>query len=548
MALDVDNLFDLDQPTVASRCDQLAQLLQEMHPTIYVKRGVIFDYVLNPAAMYSTLHTTLWQQVQQAMSLLALSQNPEIADPDLEDAVASNYRVARLTGEQASGQITMILSEDLPMTVSSGATFTANGQTFQTLTSFTARDVAALVQLPTDRLLVPLSDGTYAFVIDVQCTTEGLAGMLKQNAVVTPANPPANFIKAFATSDFLGGYSAESNTSLINRLLPGIAASALSGPVNMEATLIQQTAFSRVVADSVVGMGAPEMKRDKHSIFPGTTGGKIDWYIRTQALPQSIVLAKTATYVGPDTDGVGLWQFSVGRDDAPGFYDFPLICLPTSGAILGTYQIVSDQRSVDLSPLDNDGFLPDIVNDLEGRYSRFQTATVRFRDTDTPTSGLTVLQSTQAYNVTARALPLIAAIQDAVVAQKTRNPMGDCLVRAAVPCFVRLSLVIRLAPGQLSPDVPTIQNALAALVNQTGFTGALPASQLSQTVQDQLNGASYVDAIDMVGKLQHQDLSWRLLRSTETLLVPEETVRGTSPRTVVFFLDPADVAISILPT
>ncbi len=550
MSLEVTSLFDLDVPTVRNRRDQLAQLLQEMHPTIYVKRGVILDYVLTPAAMYGTMHTSFWANVQQSMSLLALSTNPEIADVNLENAVASNYRITRLPGQQAAGQIAMVLAADVPMTIPQGAIFTSQGQTFQTMTAFTARDTAALVQSPTDRLLTLLSDGTYAFVIDVQAVNEGTAGMISANAVVVPADLPPNFIKAYATNDFVGGYDLESNTSLINRLLPGVAATALSGPTNMEAMLVHDEVFGRVVADSVIGMGKAEMVRDKHSIFPGATGGKVDWYVRTQALPQTMQLTKTATFVGSDTDGAGLWQFSLGRDDAPAFYDIVSISLPTSGTFVGGYGIVSDTRGVDLSPLDNDGFLPDIVNDLEGRYSRFQTATVRFRDTDTPTVGLTAFQSQRAYNVKLRALPLIAEIQDRVAGLGTRNPMGDCLVRAAVPCFVRLSFDLKLVPGLLTPDLPTIQNALAAAVNATGFVGVLPSSMLANIIQGYLTGGSYVDTIDMLGMLRRPDGTRRPLRSTEAVRIPEdakEAVRGVSPRTVVFYLDPNDIAISVLP-
>ena len=550
MSLQVTSLFDLDSATVLSRRDQLAELLQEMHPTIYVKRGVICDYVLNPAAMYDTMHTQFWSNVQQSMSLLALSENPEIADSALEDAVASNYRVTRLTGAYATGQVVIILSEDVPLTIPAGATFTSQGQTFQTVTAFTARDTSALVQQSTDRLLTLLSDGTYAFVIDVQAAATGASSMISANSVVVPADLPPNFVKAYAAGDFSGGYDAESNTSLINRLLPGVAASALSGPVNMEAMLTQSTTFGRAVADSVIGMGKAEMVRDKHSIFPGTTGGKVDWYVRTQALPQTTQLAKTAAFVGLDTDGVGLWQFSLGRDEAPGFYDIASISLPTSGTFAGGYRVVSDIRGVDLSPLDNDGFLPDIADALEGRYSRFQTASVRFRDTDTVTGSLTAFQSQQVYSVLVRALPLIAEIQDAVAALKTRNPMGDCLVKAAVPCFVQLSFDLKLVSGQLSPDLPTIQAALAAAVNATGFTGVLPSSMLANIIQGYLSGGSYVDTIDMLGRLQRPDGTWRPLRSNEAILIPEdprETVRGVSPRTVVFYLNPNDIAISVLP-
>ena len=364
---------------------------------------------------------------------------------------------------------------------------------------------------------------------------------------MAPASAIPNFVKAYVTEDFTGGYSAESVQSLITRLLPGVAARALSGPVNMTAFLMNNTEFEHFVADSVIGMGKTEMLRDKHSIFPGATGGKVDWYVKTQGLPQSLALTKTATLVEQTLDGYGVWQFSLGRDDAPGFYDIPQILLPNSGNSLGSFAIVGEQRGLDLSPLQNDGFLPDVANVLEGAYTRFQTATVRFADTVTPTAGMTPFSTQQDYAVTVRAMPLLADIQEVTAALKFRNPMGDCLVRAPVPCFVKLSFVIRLVQGQLAPDLPTLIGELAQAVNSIGFTGCLPASVLTDIVQGSLTGGSYVDSIDILGRIQRPDGSFRLLRSIQTLEIPDEAASLVSHRTTTFFLDPRDVAITVLP-
>lgn len=540
-----DSLFDLPEATVVSRRNQMAQLLQERHPSIYVKRGVVYDYVLHPGSMFNTAHSLLWDRVWRSGSLVAVAEDPELADEAILEALASNFLVTRLPGQTATGNVTIVLSQSAQVTIPAGALLTANGKKFTTAIPFVSRDSEAGLITAGDRLLSQLSDGTYAFVIDVTAVEEGAASRLVKNAVVVPDDPVPYFVKAYATNDFLGGYDQESLTSLTNRLLPGQAARALSGPVNMTAMLVNNPLFERVVADSVLGMGDAEMFRDKHSIFPGTTGGKMDWYVQTQELPQSVLLTKTATYMEDAGDGHGVWQFSIGRDDAPGFYDVTSIVQTDEADHLGSYPIESDNRMKDMSSLENDGFLPDVVTPLEAAYSRFQTTVIRFKDTDTPVTGLTPFVSTREYAVTVRAMPQIADIQDLVLDRSVRNPMGDCLVKAPVPCFLQVSCTVQLLPGQVEPDLDATKAEMAQMVNRTGFLGVLPASRLTRIIQQYLVGGAYVDAVDVLGRLLRPDGTFRLIRSTETLQVPDEPERMVSARTVVFFLSPDDIAITV---
>jgi hypothetical protein len=432
------------------------------------------------------------------------------------------------------------------VTIPAQSGFSANGLRFVTRTAFSARERATQVITATDRLLSPLSDGTYAFVIELWAEDEGEAGRLKKNTVVVPEAPPVNFVKAYTEADFAGGFSAESNLSLVSKALSGVAAKAFSGRLNMSASLREQTGFDRIVADSLIGLGDPEMQRDQHTIWPGSLGGRADWYVRTQEQPHTASLTKTATLVERTSDGYGIWQFSIGRDELPGFYDVTQIRPNDSADYTGTYAITEDVRGRDMTELDNDGFLPDIASDAEAAYTRFQTATIRFKDTTTLTTLLTPYTSTQEYAVAIRGMPLIAEIQDYASSRSVRNAMGDVLVRAAVPCFLKLSLTLQLMPGQSSPDVAAIKNALSLRVNQTGFPGRMPAAWLTDIVQSAIAGDSYVDSIDVLGRVLRPDGTFRLWRTTETLTVHHEPAQLTTARTVVFVLDPADISISVV--
>jgi hypothetical protein len=47
----------------------------------------------------------------------------------------------------------------------------------------------------------------------------------------------------------------------------------------MRATLVEK--FPDIRDSSVIGAGDLEMTRDKHTVFPGSTGGYTDWYVGT---------------------------------------------------------------------------------------------------------------------------------------------------------------------------------------------------------------------------------------------------------------------------
>lgn len=542
LTLPVTDLTALDPAAVQNELAVLAEMVQEANPTIDAKRGVLHDVLFYNEAILATATQTNISLYVAARSILEISNNPALADPEITDSVLSFYRITRLPGAAATGMVTMVVSSQLPFTIPFGATFTANGQTFATNTVYSTQDNPALVITPTDVYMAPRGDGNFTFQIAVTATTTAAAGNLSQNTVLSPDTTYGTFVTAYASSDFLGGADSETNAQLLDRLLSGTAAQCLSNRMTMTALLGNQSQFTGIIADSIVGMGDAEMRRDQHSLWPSGGGGRLDWYIRTQGPVQYLQLPITATLVSVSGPTTSVWQFGISRNLAPGFYDISQILLATASNTLGGYAILSDTRSYDLT---NVVPPPDIVSPVEAAYSRYQTSVVQFTDTDTPTTGLTPSTSQQAYNVTVRMLPSIDTIQDYVSSRQVRAAAADTLVKAPIPCFLNLSLTIYCRVTDTSPNVANIATSLAKVVNTGGFTGRLPASILSETVQAQLTGFSSCSSIDMFGLLRRPDGVQIPLRSSETLLVPSLPDVMTTSRTVNFFLNPADVAIAV---
>lgn len=546
MALEVTSFTELDESQVLQAEELLAQMLSEQLSGIDPKRGVLKELLLHFNAVFQEKNREELDRLRRSGSLLEITQDPSLAEDDAVDRIASNYGVTRNEGSKATGSVKVIIDRLQPITIAQGSIWEADGKQFIAPEAFAAKTSSANVVASSDRVLTPVGDGTYYFLIDLEAVEVGEASALKRDTTVVPQEPPLYFVTARAADDFTGGVDQETNEELISRLQMGIACKGLSGSLNMSAALRDEEEFADVIADSVIGYGDAEMLRDQHSLFPGSYGGRVDWYVRTQKRPQRLGLTKTATLVEKTSDGYGIWQFGISRDEAAAFYDV-LSILPSGGSGLsGSYAVTEDIRSADMTSLANDGFLPDIQDAIEAVYSRFQAAVIRFKDTDTTTAGLTENVSTQDYDVVVRRLPLIAEIQDWVSGRGVRNRAGDVLIKAPIPCFLRISFSVELKPGTTEPDTDQIKTDIAELVNTYGFTGRLPASAISDVVHNSLSGIQYLSAIDILGDIRMPDGTVRRVRTSETLVVPDEPGTMTTARTVAFFVDPEDIAISVV--
>jgi len=545
MGIRITELADLDSDLVRQEDELLAEMLQEDNPSINAKQGVFRDYLGYYGGVLGAKNQTEADRLRRSQSLREVLLDPTLADAETVDNISSNYRVARREGGFAAGDITVVVSALEALTIATGTFFETQGQQFTTRQVFTAKVDSAAVISENDRVLTPVGDGTYSFQISVVSAAEGSGGNIKKGTYFAVLPVPTNYVKAFAAEDFVGGNDAETNQDLVERYSEGMAAKAFSGRENMIAAVRSEEEFLGIVADSIIGMGDQEMQRDQHSIFPGSLGGRVDWYIRTQPLYRKYGEKKAAVLVEKTSDGYGIWQLTFDRDDYPGMYDAEI--KPDTGEdFLGSFEITEDIRAADLSPLaSGDGFLPDIVTGLEATFSRFQSVILKFKDSLTTTGSLD-LGSTATYDITVRAMPLLAELQEYALRRRVRNVMGDALIKAPVPCFLSLTFTIELKPGQASPDTDAIALALADLVNYYGFAGRLPASKLSDVIHDHLEAGTGLSAIDMFGRILKPSGLSRYVRSTEVLEIPDEPLEMSTRRTVALLLDPSDVTISVV--
>jgi LysM repeat protein len=552
MTLEVQNLAELDDDDVEQAYALAAQLVQEKFPNVDMKRGVVSDLVTGLDAILGAAQAENTDRMRQSQSIVLIEANPTIADDDLVDNVASNYRVTRQAATYATGEVVIVLDQQQAVSVQAGQTLTAGSSTYTSDATYSARLTAAQVTSPTDRLLVEIETGRWAFAIDVTAAVAGSAALLSKDDELTPTLPVSSFVQAYAAADFIGGLDAQTNAELIALLESGMSTKAYANrPMiknmirNADTAAYTQvtSAFADILAMSIIGYGDVEMIRDQHWLFPVSGGGRSDIYLRSQRKPATIALTKTATLVDVTVNG-GIWQASITRDNAPGFYEVTNIRIAGSAADGTNYAVTADTRGMDITDTGSD-YIPDLETALEAVYSRFQTAVVQFLDTDTATAGLVVGVATQSYDITVAYDPLVKQVQEFIGLRDVRNPLGDHVVKGAIPCFTTLSVTLERKDTSATVDEDDVTDALVDYVNTTGFPGKLYTSELASAINALLPTGVSTGTITMLGRIRNPDGTDTIITSSDTLTIVNDNPNFVSSRTVIFILDEDDVSITI---
>lgn len=538
-------MSELTLPTYAelsaARVQSLKQLLRaaliEYDPSLDLRRGTVHDYVLHPRAVLTAVEDKAYDDATEALSLAALLAGT-VTDDEAVDRLLGNYRLVRSPGSAATGKVTIVLNAANRVVVPSGTVFTIANQTFATSLSFAARGSSSEVLSNQDRLLRSIGSGQYAFEVDVAAQVQGTGGNVRRGAVTSAVSQtPNGYLRSSAFADFTGGVDQESNAELAARLTSGMAAKVWSNRTTIDAAL---RTFSGYRASSTIGSGDPEMTRDRHSLWPVTTGNRADVYVRSADNYSIVSLAKTATLLSK-VGTLGTWQFSIGRDDAPGFYDVVSIQFPDNDPSQPGFAPSLDVRGNDLTLLDRP---IDIASVAESAFTRYQTATITFADNVTNAAALTVGVSTKAYQVNLRCLPQIKDMQSYWESAANRPFGGDVLVKAAVPCFVAIDLTLNVLRGT-RVDTAAFVNELVRRVNQTSFTGRLEASVVSQAAAATVSNLQAIPSLGLTGRILFPDLSTVVLNSPTALVIPSTPASYVTPKTVAFFLSPESVAVTV---
>jgi hypothetical protein len=542
MALQITNLAELDSTRVQELISTFSQWIKERHPDVEVSRGVFHDLILYFNGVLNAAVQENVDRIMQSNSLLAITQNPALADTNLVDGVLSNFNLTRATGASAVGEAIVVVRQAVSTQINAAIKMIANGVTF-----FPAR---TFIGVPPDepatadgaRSMVAVGDGTYAFKITVYAVDIGTAGNIPRNTKLIPAAAPSNVIAIFAANDFVKGIDPPTNAEYIAKLADGLAAKTVGGRKSFVATIKNQPDFQNIRHISIIGFGDPEQSRDQHGLFPISGGGRVDIYTQTHAIAPKTDRLLTAEYVRPaaagDNTAGTVWKITFTKNTAPGFYDVTRIAKIADTENTG-YEIISRTPGYNIAGAD---YQPDIQTVEESAYTRYKTLTVQFIDADIQPNTVTIGQ-TAVYSVTTIGLPLIGELQDFIAGRDIRCRLADVLVKAAIPCFTSISFKIRRAANELDPDFAAIKKEIVAAVAAVGFSGQLSASVITSAAHKYLTGQQSISDVDMFGKILRPDGKTVYLRDPARIEVPDDPARFVSAKTVAFFVAEDDIEI-----
>jgi len=544
MATTSDLAFtDIDPDLIDQAEDYLVNFLQEQFPSRDFSKGrVTRELVINIAAELHAINREDIDRLLKSFSPVVIAQDPSAADPDIVDAVYGNYGVTRYDGNKATGNVAIIISDLLTTAVPDTTIFTANGLNYVVTQAYVGVTTSDAVLTSAERLIEERPDGTYVFTVPVIAANVGEAYRAERGERFTASPAITGVIDIEAASDFEGGTDEETNAELVERTKQGVAPKVFSGRVQVAALIQEQ--YPQLVNMSQVGLGDPEMLRDRDNIFQMSTGGKTDLYVQTALTPEEIKVVKSCTYVGANE-----WQATIGRDDAPGFYLIDSVVQHNLTAFEGSLEITSETRGLDLTP--ETDWVHSVTGMVQGAYSRYQTAVVRFKDPDTPVD--TSAGDTTDYDFYILRAPDVKTLHDLTIARNRRPQNGDYLVRAAVPALAFVSLEIQYRSVTAAPDRDQIKQAIYSKINSFGFAiGRLTLAHIIDAAQGALeSGGTYTfTPINMYAEIYPPDTVPNgkiTVVDVNQLDVPYLPARGVTQRTTVFYLPLSAINVILTP-
>ena len=541
MPILLPDLTSLPLADVAAARALLVQRLQEKSPVADFRRGVLHDLLINLESVIHAAQEIYADKFRKAGSIQAIEADPTLADPSLVDSVLSNFLITRKTGTKVRGEVTVVMLSSRASVVAVNSVFTVYSTRYLATSTFSAKLSASSLINDTDRLVFPIGDGSYGFNITVEAELEGKGSELKQNDKLEMVNPVGGIVAAFAASDFSNGADVETNLELISRLREGVASKNFSNKHSLSALI--KSNFSTVKDVGSFGFGAPEQIR-YHGVFPVAQGGRVDAYVRHNGLPSKTIIEAEASLVEQRLTG-GVWQVSFDRETVPGFYEaVRIVRLKDSSnqSIQYGYEVINTIKDFDISD-DDTGFSPEIEIAVEAAFTRYQTVTLQFLDTDT--SADLELGTKADYSFTLRGQKSLDEIQKLLNGEDVRPTGSDILVRAAIPFDVKVSVVVHNRNRDYVVPVDVIKNKLFDYVSSMGFGSKLYESNLISVIQNQLTEDQSIDSIELRGRLVYPSGRIRYINGRVSLSVPEDPLNLVTSKNTSYFLDKSDVQITV---
>jgi hypothetical protein len=532
--LSLPPLSELDSTEVRDGRDIAITLIREQSPEANLGRGGGFDFL---AHFFSCLWTGGLSVIEEVLESRSLNSLAEAADPDPEDVAnaAMIYRVVATEGTPAVGRIGVELSQATPLSIPSGVVFNFGSIQYSTSTAYAIRLTEDDVENDTDIVLKKYADDRYYFSVPVFATTDGPAGLLRSGQAVTVIGNLTGLRTAYAEGDFTGGLADETIPQLIERLQAGPAERSPSSRPSIEAILRDSNAA--LIGVSVIGAGDDEMRRDR--IGPGiSVGGRSDVYVKPAAQPVRTTVQLEGQVVGI-SGGVASWQIAVERGLAPAYYEISRVAELDDPPSAPGYDLASDTRGVTTPS----GWRPSSLTAEQAVYTPFQSGSFVFLQEDVEST--LAVGDTRDFLVDLLAAPGIEDLHRLLMDNEKGPTQGDCLVKAAIPIFLKVDARIRaFRSGTL--DTTPVVDALTSYIGAKGFTASIGCHALAAVIQGALPAGYEPGRVSLSARVRPPSGVEEFYTSIEKIAAPDRPEESISSKTCCFYLDSADIGLTVV--
>ena len=517
--------------SISQTVTRLTSFIQGINPQADVSPGSALSELV--IKLSSELDNQIYNQIntygQSSSVQTALASTTPTITPAI-DNVASNFLATRFAGSFSTGNLKVILSTNQNIIIPQGAIFI---QSSLNLNYVTLQSYTYSINASTTNGYSPIysQNGLYYLIVPVQASAVGSQYQVSDQTQFTLGSNYSNtsIVSIAAYGNFSSGLPEETDQALISKFQASAAQGNLTSPAGINTYLTNN--FPGFQNCTVVGAGDPLMIRCKENLFGIATNGQADIYTRTSVGPSTI----TVTLQGIKLS-TGIWQITIPNTACPGFYFIKgILPTPVNNLVNSAGTLVINSVIYGYSPINTtrNNFIGSIT---DARFSSYQNAVVNLQYTESPNLAN---GSTLNFDITFYYQPNILPIQQVFLADATRPPNSDNLVKACVPCFCTLQMTlakINSTDTFTSLNLANLQQAIFNYINTIPIGGNVAASQIISLSMG-YNIQRVELPILLTGTIYTPTGINEVITSNDELVIPTDLTNLISPTNVQYFID-----------
>lgn len=546
------SLSDLSQETYNNATAVVKDILLSTNANLDLKEGTaLADLLVGPSAQILAFNSINNDYVRRRMSFKLLQENPELITDDALDNLASNYNIVRKKGTYATGTVMVKVSSAQEYTIPANYIVALGSLQYTTTQPWKIKKATVNDPL-TELLLQRDSEGTLYFLLPMKAIAVGSVYNIAENvslSVVATGIP--NLISVSTYSAFGGGTDTENNEQLLARIPIALSHAEFSSKASISTKLFNE--FTNIYDVSVVGMGDPEMLRDKHNVFGVSFGGRVDIYLKTFRQPYTKVILITANKV---TDGV--YTFKLNATNAPGYYCIRSITSPDSLLTLesnfyipalGSLPFTESRTGYNLGTTFHDFASDPYSMTRETAYSIWQESTVTVTNVSPViVNGSPIYPEQLQFKVEVYIPDQLLDIQTYIDDTVITNKESDMVAKSALLAFVSVyANVYRKSSVVL--NLNDMKQAVADYINGKTFGEPVTLSQLSAILHNfdivRVGLDNSTTGMRLEAKVLGTNGIWYTMSGADLdIMSIENPSIGITSRTVIMVADPRSIFLN----